>query len=114
MRFLFAVAVLALAGCQTPCPPVDLGVRNFTYVCDDQSVLNVTITSRPENANIVQEGFAPLDLPPEITGAGFRYADQGAEFRGRGSEAWWTRPGAAETLCRVRADPETGAAAPAP
>ena len=114
MRFITAIALFILAGCQTPCPPVDRGPQTFAYVCDDESVLTVTITDRPENANIVQEGFAPVDLPAEITGAGYRYAQGGAEFRGRGGEAWWTRPGAAETLCRVRADPETGAPQPTP
>jgi hypothetical protein len=104
-----AIAVFALAACQTPCPPVERGPVNLTYLCEDGSVLNVTISGRPETANITQEGYAPLVLPVELTASGYRYADSGAELRGRGGEAWWTRPGAAETLCRVRADPSTGA-----
>ncbi|MGE0597741.1 MAG: MliC family protein [Hyphomonadaceae bacterium] len=111
MRLLMLFAPLALAACQTPCPPADTGPEHFTYVCLDESVLNVTITRRPDIAHIVQEGFAPLDLPADITGAGFRYSQGGAELRGRGREAYWTRPGAETTLCRIPDPQDEGAPA---
>lgn len=106
MRNAFLLASLALAACQTPCPPPDTGPVTLNYVCEDQSVLTVTITRRPDIAHIVQEGFAPLDLPADITGAGYRYSEGGAELRGRGGEAHWTRPGAERTLCRIPAAQE--------
>ncbi len=105
MRFDFRMIVpaglaLALAACQTPCPPVDTGPTLVRYACDDGSDLAVTFTRSPDNAQIVQEGYAPINLPARITGSGYRYADNGAELRGRALQARWTRPGAAETVCR--------------
>lgn len=90
-------AALALAACQTPCPGPDTGPTSATFRCEDGSDLHVSFTAT--SARIVQEGYTALDLPARITGPGFRYADDGAELRGRGGEARWTRPGAAETLC---------------
>lgn len=100
MRIAIVLAVLALAGCKTPCPPVLSGPTNVVYHCQDGSDLHVTYSQAPDNVHIVQEGFAPLDLPERIGSSGFRYADRGAELAGNGSIARWTRPGAAETECR--------------
>ena len=100
MRLLALAGLLLVAACQTPCPPQDTGPVTVRYACEDDSELSVTFRRTPDTAQILQEGYAPLTLPARITGSGYRYADGGAELRGRGGEARWTRPGAAETLCR--------------
>lgn len=105
MRAAIVFAALALAACQTPCPATDTGPVARTFRCDDGSELNVTFTRSPDFARVVQEGYTTVDLPAEITGAGFRYSERGVELRGRSMEAYWTRPGAAETLCQVQTAP---------
>lgn len=102
MRRAAVFAVFALTACQTPCPAPDTGPISMSFRCEDGSVLAVTFTRSPDSARILQEGYAPLDLPVRVSGSGFRYADNGAELRGRGREAQWTRPGAAETLCTAQ------------
>jgi hypothetical protein len=97
MRSLALFAALALAACQTPCPSTGAEVR-MTMHCEDGSDLGVTFT--PDQAVVVQEGYVTLTLPVRVAGGGYRYAGNGAELRGRASESHWTRPGAAETLCR--------------
>ena len=101
---LTAAALAALLGasaCQTPCPAGPAPTTtSMNYHCDDGSDLAVTFTHQPDAAHVVQEGYAPLDLPSRITGSGFRYAREGAELRGRGSDVRWERPGAQETICR--------------
>lgn len=92
-------AALALAACQTPCPAPDTATTTASFHCEDGSDLAVTFRHAPDFARIVQEGYAPVELPVRISGSGFRYADNGAELRGRGAEVRWTRPGAAETVC---------------
>ena len=99
MRFIAVLAVLALASCQTPCPGPQTGPTSVTFHCEDGSDLLVTFTPVPDSARVVQEGYTTLDLPGRIVASGYRYADNGAELRGRGREAHWTRPGAAETVC---------------
>lgn len=99
MRALLAVAaVLGLAACQTPCPAPVSEARTLTYRCEDGSDLSVTFTDTA--AVVVQEGYTTLTLPARISGSGYRYADNGAELRGRMMETRWTRPGAAETVCQ--------------
>lgn len=100
MRAAAVLAALVLAACQTPCPGPEVGETSATFRCEDGSDLQVTFT--PDRARIVQEGYTTLDLPARLLGSGYRYADNGAELRGRGAELRWTRPGAAETLCRER------------
>lgn len=101
MRFALLIAALALTGCSTPCPDTSAVARTRNFVCADGSGLVVTFNPAPAFAHIVQEGFAPIDLPTDITGSGYRYAEGGAELRGRpGAGAHWTRPGAEVTLCR--------------
>ncbi len=89
--------LLMLAACQTPCPAASEPVT-MTLACEDGSALRVTFA--PEQAVVLQEGYTPLTLPARVAGAGYRYAGDGAELRGRPTESRWTRPGAAETLCR--------------
>lgn len=96
------ISILALASCQTPCPAPNEGAVSLSYRCEDGSVLQVTFTRNPNNARVLQEGYAPADLPARSTGLGFRYADGGTELQGRRSEVRWVRPGAAETICRER------------
>lgn len=100
MRFLIAAAALALAGCQTPCPAQTSAAYASTFHCDDGSDLHVNFAAATESVRVEQEGYAALDLPSRVGGAGFRYADRGAELSGRGTTVRWTRPGAAETECR--------------
>jgi hypothetical protein len=99
MRVAAALAILALAACQTPCPGPQAGPTSASFHCEDGSNLHVTFSSAPESARVVQEGYTTLDLPSRGVGSGYRYADNGAELRGRGAEVRWTRPGAAETVC---------------
>lgn len=96
MRVAAFFAVLALAACQTPCPATSEPVT-MRFDCEDGSNLSVTFT--PEQAVVVQEGYTTITLPARVAGAGYRYAGNGAELRGRPIESRWTRPGAAETLC---------------
>lgn len=98
MRFVvLAAALISLAACQTPCPAVPTAPTNRSFTCADGSTLLVTFAN--DTALVVQEGYTTLQLPARVRGTGFRYADNGAELRGRGATANWTRPGAAETLC---------------
>jgi membrane-bound inhibitor of C-type lysozyme len=100
MRAAVAVlAAFALAACQTPCPAPDSEPTTATFRCEDGSMLEVTFTRGPDAARVVQEGYTTLNLPARVTGSGYRYSESGAELRGRGAEAQWTRPGAAETTC---------------
>ena len=110
MRIAFIASLSAafvLAACQTPCPPVDSGPIDVVFTCADGSELAVTFTRAPDSARVVQEGYAPLNLPARITGSSYRYGQGGAELRGRGAQARWARPGAAETLCREGASSAT-------
>jgi len=101
MRILAAFAVLAFAAaCQTPCPAPAPSVRHAVLECDDGSTLNVTFTTSPDSAQVAQEGYTTVALPARIIGSGYRYADNGVELRKRGAETFWSRPGAAETICR--------------
>lgn len=93
-------AILALAACQTPCPIAGAVPVEMSYLCSDGSALQVTFTRNPNNAHVVQEGYAPADLRARSSGLGFRYANGGTELQGRQYEVRWTRPGAAETVCR--------------
>jgi membrane-bound inhibitor of C-type lysozyme len=97
---LILAAAALLSACATPCPPTSTEPTNVSYDCEDGSALQVTFRRSPDSALIVQDGFSALTLPASLSGSGYRYAAEGAELRGRGEEARWTRPGAAETLCR--------------
>jgi membrane-bound inhibitor of C-type lysozyme len=99
MRFVALFAVLTLAACQTPCPATNPETTHLSYRCDDGSQLDATFSHLPDSAHVVQEGYAPVDLPSRITGSGYRYAQEGAELRGHGPDVRWERPGAAETIC---------------
>ena len=99
MRLAALAAVFTLAACQTPCPAPATGPILASFRCEDGSVLNVTFTRNPDAARVAQEGYTVVDLPARVTASGYKYAESGAELRGRGSEAQWTRPGAAETVC---------------
>jgi membrane-bound inhibitor of C-type lysozyme len=99
MRAALVLACLTLAACQTPCPPSATDAPVLArFECEDGSELQVTFTR--DQAVVVQEGYATLTLPSRISGSGYRYADNGADLRGRMTEARWTRAGAAETICQ--------------
>lgn len=100
MRAMLVLAGLVLSGCQTPCPPPVTEARTIVFHCEDGSDINVTFTR--DTATIVQDGYTTLQLPARISGSAYRFADNGAELRGRMNEARWTRPGAAETVCTAR------------
>lgn len=112
MRFALIFPLLALAACQTPCPPLSTGLTLVQFACEDGSDLAVTFSRGPDGAQIVQEGYAPITLPARGVSSGYRYAEEGAELRGRATVTNWTRPGAAETLCRET--PETASATAEP
>lgn len=99
MRVFVLIAALTVGACQTPCPAVGSGVTVSNFTCEDGSELRVTYT--PTQAVIEQEGYVTLTLPARVAGSGYRYADEGAQLRGRALDARWTRPGAAETLCSL-------------
>jgi hypothetical protein len=92
------IAAFAVTACQTPCPSPPSETTLATFECEDGSDLRVTFAF--DNATVEQEGYTTLSLPSRITGASFRYADNGAALRGRMNEILWTRPGAVETTCR--------------
>lgn len=98
------LSALVLTACATPCPAPDTGPITVTYQCADGSDIQVTFSRHPDNASIVQEGYSTVNLPMRTAATGFRYADNGAELQGRRSEVKWTRPGAAETVCREGLD----------
>lgn len=96
----FTSSLFMIAACQTPCPVPDTGPVAVSFACADGSTLQVTFTRNPNNARVVQEGYAPADLPARSSGLGFRYADGGTELQGSRATVRWSRPGAAETTCR--------------
>lgn len=101
MRVVFALlAAATLAACQTPCPSAPAEETQARFRCEDGSTLAVTFARRPDVARIAQDGFPLIELPSRGTGSGYRYASEGAELRGRGSEVRWSRPGSDETLCQ--------------
>lgn len=99
MRAAIVLAALALAACQTPCPTPRTEPINATFQCEDGSELRVTFQPQPDSVLVLQEGYTAVQLPARGAGSGYRYADNGAQLRGSGREARWTRPGAAETVC---------------
>ena len=99
MRAVIVPVVLALAACQTPCPAQSTETTVSTFACEDGSDLRVTFSAA--QAMVEQEGYTTLTLPVRIASGGYRYANNGADLRGRLGEVRWSRPGAAETLCRA-------------
>lgn len=103
MRVIFVAAGAAalLAACSTPCPVApDAAPVVSTYHCDNNADFTATYASR--QVAIVQPGFPDVTLPAQESGSGFRYAAEGVELRGIGTEARLTRPGGGEVICRVR------------
>lgn len=103
MRVAVAFALLlALSACQTPCPPSsNTAPVERRYACADGSILDVTFTRNPDRARVEQWGHPDVDLRAHATSSGYRYADRGADLRGRLGETFWSRPGAADTVCRA-------------
>jgi hypothetical protein len=97
MRLAAMIALLGLAACQTPCPATE-ETTTAIFHCEDGSDLHVTFAGH--DAVVEQEGYVTLSLHASVMGGGYRYANNGAELRGRGTQTEWTRPGAAETTCR--------------
>ncbi len=95
----FVLAALTLSACQTPCPAPRTEAVQATFACEDGSELRVTFQPPPGGALVLQEGYTTQQLPQRSAASGYRYADDGAELRGSGRQARWTRPGAAETVC---------------
>jgi membrane-bound inhibitor of C-type lysozyme len=100
-----AGTALALAGCAAQ-PKNDPEIRDVStvhFACDDGTTLGVWF--EPDSAIITETGGETLILPQQRAGSGIWYADQQAEFRGKGNDATWTRDGRAATQCRV-SDPK--------
>jgi membrane-bound inhibitor of C-type lysozyme len=102
MRVILAIASLLLASaCQTPCLAPSAEPVSRVYSCDDGSTLHATFTRAPDAVHVEQDGYIALDLPARISGTGYRYSEHGVELRGRAGETVWSRPGAADTICRA-------------
>ncbi|NWG54397.1 MAG: MliC family protein [Hydrogenophilaceae bacterium] len=101
MRPLSAAALLVLAGCATPCPDAAPERATARYVCADGARLEVTFDRAAGRAFVSEDAGASIALPVQISGSGFRYADEGVEIRGRGDEALWTSPAGEQVSCRV-------------
>lgn len=101
MRLLVILAGLALAGCATPCANAITATTTRTFNCEDGSRLLVRFSPTPNPAHVEQVGYPGVDLPIVPSSSGYRFGRGGAELRGvLGADAQWTRPGAAQTLCR--------------
>lgn len=103
MRIAVAFAfLLTLTACQTPCPPSSSTAPvQRRYACHDGSTLLVTFTRNPDMAHVEQWGHPDVDLPARGTSSGYRYANRGVDLRGLMGETYWSRPGAADTVCRA-------------
>jgi putative lipoprotein len=112
MRIAVLVAAVALAACTTPCPAPNAAPTTASFTCDDGSRMSVTFSHNPERALVEQEGYVALNLPARIVGSGFRFSDGTAELRGHGSDAGWSRPGAAQTTCHEAQTPGGGPITP--
>jgi|GEM_PF-1804881 len=110
MRLVVLIAAAALAGCASPCPTPNAAPTTALFSCDDGSRMRVTFTHNPERALVEQEGYIALNLPSRILGSGFRFSDGTAELRGHGSDAGWSRPGAAQTICHELQTPAASGA----
>lgn len=103
LKLLSAAAALCLLGaCVTECPDDPPQRQDATYVCEDGSQLRVTFDRAAGRALVSEDGGTALDLPVQISGSGFRYADDDVVFRGNntGTEAYWTSPAGAAVTCR--------------
>ena len=75
-------------------------VRTVVFACLDGARLDVTFAADPSGPAVVRRSSdAPLTLPAQPTGSGFRYGDGAYELRGKGQDITWTdRTGRSLTL----------------
>ncbi|MGE0828909.1 MAG: MliC family protein [Hyphomonadaceae bacterium] len=91
----------ALAGCATTCPEAQIANQTEArYACANGVSLNVTFDRAAGRALVSEDGGAALDLPIQISGSGFRYADEGVELRGRGRDVQWTSQAGETVTCQ--------------
>lgn len=96
------LAPLALAGCasepQRPAPSPTMQAEDPTrYACNDGTFLSVRF--RDDAALVTLVDGAIVSLPRAAAGAGFRYASERMELRGRDDAATWSTRGSAATSC---------------
>lgn len=105
MRFAFAAAaLLSVAACASPCPPVTAAAPGAPVVtrfaCQNSSeTFTATFFQNPDRVRVEQQGYPTVDLPAASAGSGYRYMAGGVELRGRNDEARLSRPGGGELLC---------------
>lgn len=110
MKLIAAASVLfalALAACATPCETDAAPRTDAAYVCADGARLQVTFDRAAGRAFVSEDGGASFDLPVQIAGTGFRYAEDGVVLRGRPSEVEWTSPAGETVACRAVEQPRT-------
>ncbi len=76
-----AVSLLAACGRPTTLPTVE-------YLCTDRTALRVTFVENAASV-LMASGYA-VQLPQQMAGSGFRYADERHELRGKGNDITWT------------------------
>ncbi|MBI1186639.1 MAG: hypothetical protein GC206_04800 [Alphaproteobacteria bacterium] len=94
-------ALVALAGCATPCPDAAPERAAARYACADGARLDVTFDRAAGRAFVSEDAGASIELPVQISGSGFRYAEEGVEIRGRGDELLWTSQAGRQVSCRA-------------
>lgn len=86
---------------QPPAAPAPVAPVQASYACDGGVTLSVTFDNAAGKAILVRPGAAPVTLPQQVSGSGFRYSDGKSEFAGKGDDAMWTANG--QTLsCKAK------------
>lgn len=66
-------------------------VRTIVFAYLDGARLDVTFEADPSSPAVVRRSSdAPLTLPAQLTGSGFRYGDGAYELRGKRQGITWT------------------------
>lgn len=66
-------------------------VRTVVFACRGGARLEVTFAADPSGPAVVRHSSdAPVTLPAQPTGSGFRYGDGAHELRGKGQDITWT------------------------
>ncbi|MGU3538784.1 MliC family protein [Methylobacterium sp. A54F] len=75
--------------------------RRVIFVCPKDQLLTVEfLNSEPGKPAIVRPpGGAAVTLPEQLSGSGFRYADDTHELRGKGQEVTWTDAAQPPVVC---------------
>lgn len=104
---VLGLALSALIACERapPAPaalppdmpsPLPVNVERFT--CPNGDTLEAAFQAMPDLATVTV-GESVLRLPIAVSGSGFRYAENGVEFTGKGDEVRLVRPGQTDLIC---------------